>query len=461
MFFSLYAHPQKASTLIRTFSNKNSTHKNQELVISQTGILYLANADGVWSFNGVSWSCISLPGLKKPNCLFLSRDKFLYVGSKDEFGCFYINQKDEIKYFIVGKSFSQTINLSIGDVISCMVFKNKIYFLTKHKLYIFDQNKIIIKNSSIGGEFQFLGRYNQTLYLMEKGKGLFLMKNDIFKLINTDLKNIAICGVEEKNDTLKYIYTSKGVYEVNQNVTSVVSKLSFLDTANITSVKITKSRKYIATANSGLFVLDENHDSLSQISEINGHKIGPIKSIAINKVGGVCLLLDSKIHLIQNVENVIKNQLQVADSSVQGKVKIHKILDLKSNKNISLRNVYLSSGSCDLRFYYSFSAFEKFYDIKWYVKLIKVGRDGVWQKMNEKQMIDFKNLEEGNYFINVKAERNQKKLGESNLYFSISPPWFWSSYAKILYVLLFFEGLNRIRIYYRKYKQNFIQKTRN
>ncbi len=118
-----------------------------------------------------------------------------------------------------------------------------------------------------------------------------------------------------------------------------------------------------------------------------------------------------------------------------------KIRCLKSLENDSLlainsKEIIIPYSENSIVFNFSSSPMEKFYPSTWYVKLSSKDEEGEWRKADAGNYKEYSNLPEGEYTFQVKSLYRFKVLGESSIHFTILPPWYRTTVAKIIYVLL-------------------------
>ncbi|MCX6183048.1 MAG: hypothetical protein NT150_14100 [Bacteroidetes bacterium] len=133
-----------------------------------------------------------------------------------------------------------------------------------------------------------------------------------------------------------------------------------------------------------------------------------------------------------------------------GKISFRKIQNIFSDSLISTENP-LSFDNNNIRFTFSYSPLERFYSLEWYAMLEEDGK-GVWQKIDKTHFKEFSNLKEGDYTFRLKVVCRYTTLDETAVSFTILPPWYRTTLAKVIYFLLivalayFIFRYNRLRM---------------
>lgn len=121
-----------------------------------------------------------------------------------------------------------------------------------------------------------------------------------------------------------------------------------------------------------------------------------------------------------------------------GNTKISILKNLENDSIIDIHNkeIILPYSCNSLVFNFSTSPMEKFYPSTWYVKLSSKDEEGEWRKNDGGNFKEYANLPEGEYTLQVKSIYRFKVLGETSIHFTVLPPWYRTTLAKVFYLLL-------------------------
>ncbi len=119
-----------------------SAHEQNFDVIQDTeGYLYFANFSGIVTFDGAEWTTVTTSSGMRAVSLAVNNEGIVFVGGVDDFG-YLITLPDKSKRYI---SLSESLknNNIISEVFNVYAINNKVYFITKDKIYIYNENKKI------------------------------------------------------------------------------------------------------------------------------------------------------------------------------------------------------------------------------------------------------------------------------------------------------------------------------
>jgi len=109
-----------------------------------------------------------------------------------------------------------------------------------------------------------------------------------------------------------------------------------------------------------------------------------------------------------------------------------------------------SSEFNNVRFTYSVPEYDKFLTTQYAYQL-----DGLydkWSSWNSSSSASFENLPYGDYTFRVKASINNKEtVNAANFKFTIARPWYWSTLAIVLYIVLIIALFTVLNWFYKRY----------
>ena len=107
----------------------NAGLQNWEIKQDKNGILYVANNEGLLTFDGRYWNLFPLPNKTIVRSVEIGLDNKIYVGGQDELGYFSPTDNGRLSYH----SLTPLINVqnkSFGDVWDIVRINQNIFFLT-------------------------------------------------------------------------------------------------------------------------------------------------------------------------------------------------------------------------------------------------------------------------------------------------------------------------------------------
>ncbi|MBC7440529.1 MAG: histidine kinase, partial [Flavobacterium sp.] len=199
-------------------------------------------------------------------------------------------------------------------------FNKQIYFQSFNQLFVFKNNSI--KKIKIPFQISYCFVVENQIYLASVRDGIFLMNGNRFQKIKnwTGLENNIIHGIE-KNNNKTYIFTQKnGVFiDYNSKFSAWNNPLNeVLKKEIIITAKFLNNNKLaIGTAFRGLYIIDFNNNSYSNISRNNALKNNSVLSICLDKEKDLWLGLDNGI---AHIETNSPYQIFADNSGILGSV---------------------------------------------------------------------------------------------------------------------------------------------
>ncbi len=108
--------------------------QNWDIKQDKNGIIYLANNEGLLTFDGRNWNLYPLPNKTIVRSVEVGTDGRIYVGGQDEMGYFIPTESGRLKYHSL-THFIPVKDQSFGDVWDIVFFKNDVYFRSLYKIF--------------------------------------------------------------------------------------------------------------------------------------------------------------------------------------------------------------------------------------------------------------------------------------------------------------------------------------
>jgi hypothetical protein len=141
----------------------NAGLQNWDIRQDKNGIIYIANNEGLLSFDGRHWNLYPLPNKTIVRSVEIGADNRIYVGGQDELGYFTPGKNGRLTYFSLAKMIPAD-NSSFGDVWDIIAFKKDIFFRSPNKIFRFSNETVTVFNAPF--EWGFLG--NATANYMHR-----------------------------------------------------------------------------------------------------------------------------------------------------------------------------------------------------------------------------------------------------------------------------------------------------
>ncbi|HSN62095.1 MAG TPA: hypothetical protein VLR49_14245, partial [Ferruginibacter sp.] len=292
--------------------------QNWDIKQDKNGVIYIANNEGLLSFDGSNWHLYSLPNKTIVRSIDIGMDNRIYVGGQDELGYFSPSKNGLLTYH------SLTMNIPakdkvFGDVWDIISAQKNIFFRSNNK--IFKLTNGIFTTYNALNEWSYLGLCNDQLYAHDIKVGLMIFEkenwNPLF-LKNELPDNDPITGLLsiQKDSalitTLKhglYILCKTGIFKMESPNNSM-----FENERIYAATSINKEWIALATNNSGIYITDLKGNIIQSFSGKEGMQNNNVLSIFLDRQSNLWCGLDNGIDLIA-YNNAIK---QINPSSQNG-----------------------------------------------------------------------------------------------------------------------------------------------
>lgn len=311
----------------------NAASQNWDIDVDKDGVIYIANNQGLLSFDGQSWELFPLPDGGIIRSVFVHKNK-IFTGSYKEFGYW---KKDN-----TGKYFYTTLvpqlekyALQSEEFWEILAFEGDIYFRSFGAIYKYDYNTITRVQNVVSNKMIV---YQNKLLVAVRKNGLFNLnnKNELEKLPNLEILNgevvidMAIQGNDLIMGTRKKIFIYDGESSRLYGDSRLQEELKRSELNKILALE--NERLLFGTINNGLINYNKEKKSYTIFNRNNGLQNNTILDI-IEKDGNVWLGLDNGIDRIE-IDSPV--EFYTDDTGELGAV-----YDLEFYKN----NMYLASNT--------------------------------------------------------------------------------------------------------------------
>ncbi|MEO8253514.1 MAG: LuxR C-terminal-related transcriptional regulator [Flavobacterium sp.] len=303
IFLSISINAQNLLPFVENYTKSNYQGDNQIWSVAQgnDAAMYFANNYYLLRYDGVKWEKNTLPNKTIIRSILVDGNR-VYSGSYKEFGYWFRDKAAKMHYVSISKK-QQVFDESDNDEIwKIFKFKEKIYFQSFNDIFVFDGNTI--KKTKFPFQISYCFVVDNQILIASVREGIFKINKGKIESINelSLLKNNVIHAIEKHDDKTYFFTKKRGVYVLkNNNLTPWENPLNVvLKSANINVAKFLKSNKLvIGTASKGVFIVDLNDGSYSNINRNNVLMNNSILSIGIDKEDDLWLGLDNGIAHIE------------------------------------------------------------------------------------------------------------------------------------------------------------------
>ncbi len=282
--------------------------QNWAVKTDSNNVVWIANQEGLMSFNGNQWDLIRTPQLSTIRSLSFADDGTLYAGSIGDFGYIAPDTNGHRKYYSLMSKMEQDVEFT--DVWSTITIRDTTFFLTDNYLFLYFDDQVEI----IPGHHQYfyLGFEVSNHFIVQQiGGGLFHYEKDSLKKIeNSEFFEQRRVHAIFKQDS-SYLVATKfhGIFRVNFNAefnrvehiekfTTAVDDL--INVSTLYQAKpICNNFIGIATTHAGLFIIDLEGNLKYHFSTENQLLTDAVYDFTCTENGAVWLAQDMGLSLIE------------------------------------------------------------------------------------------------------------------------------------------------------------------
>ncbi len=325
--------------------------QNWDFKQDKNGIIYVANNEGLLSFDGSFWKLYPLPNKTIVRSVTIGGDNHIYVGGQDELGYFSPGANGRLTYHSLVDQLPKN-DRNFADVWDIAYYNKEVFFRTSRNIIRFAANKRV----SIGlapTNWSFLGEAKGKLYAHDKKTGLFVFENEKWTpLPSNNLTNVEVTSILSVKDAILITTLKNGIYQYGINGATKISTptTQYLENQRIyTATAINNEWIGIGTANSGVVIIDDKGGMIQSLSKPEGLQNYDVLSIYADNQNNVWVGLNNGIdcvgfnkaikHINPNYQDasayatmIYKDQLYVGTSSGLYSVPVKGTGDLSFNR---------------------------------------------------------------------------------------------------------------------------------
>lgn len=330
----------------------NAGLQNWDIKQDRNGIIYIANNEGLLSFDGTYWKLYPLPNKTIVRSVEIGADNKIYVGGQDELGYFAPDANGSLKYNSLTEIIP-TKDKSFGDVWDIVSFKKEIYFRSLNKIFKLSNQSVATYDAI--SEWAYLALSNDMLYAQDSKSGLMIYSNNVWQPIQSSSlpANDPITSILPiKNNTSIVTTLKNGLFLLEKGSVSKISTPNngLFQNARIYSAAIIDSNWIaLASSNRGVYIIDHSGAIIQSFSEREGIQNNNILSIFKDNQGNLwlgqnngidCIAYNSSIkHIKAPFQNgsgysaiINDNQLFIGTSNGLYHVALQQMKDLSFSK---------------------------------------------------------------------------------------------------------------------------------
>ncbi len=275
--------------------------QNWKIVQDEQGIMYVANNEGMLTFDGSKWSKYVVPNETVVRSLAIAPDGKIYVGAQSEMGYFEAGKNGLLEYHSL-LDLLPANQKEFADVWNVIVQKDKVFFQASKKIFMLTNGKMAAYPSI---NWQYMGFSNGLLIANEYAKGLLAFKNGLWVPFleegSLPKETRVVDFVSLNKDSSLLVTRADGVFYLSKNKLTPFRSpdLQRIAEKNMGGmVKLNNGNLAIATNLAGCFIVNQQGELTQQLSKQEGLQNNNLITMFLDKRKNLWLALDNGIDFI-------------------------------------------------------------------------------------------------------------------------------------------------------------------
>jgi DNA-binding CsgD family transcriptional regulator len=296
LLLNAYGFAQQLNPPIHNYTSieYKAASQNWDIDTDANGIIYVANNEGLLSFDGQAWELFPLPNGGIVRSVFVQDDK-IFTGSYKEFGYWEKDVTGQLFYTsLIPKLKKNTMQSEeIWEILS---FQGAIYFRSFGAIYKYKENKVVSLQNVISNKMIV---YRDKLVLAIRKEGLFYLDaaGELKPMPNQQqLKDRLIVDMAVNGDKL-LVGTREELYEYDENSSRLYRDqklLAEIKRSELNHLMLTNNHILIGTVKNGIVDYNRETKTYTVLNRNNGLQNNTVLGF-VKKHGNLWLSLDNGI----------------------------------------------------------------------------------------------------------------------------------------------------------------------
>lgn len=279
--------------------------QNWDIRQDSSGIVYMANNEGLLSFDGRYWNLYPLPNRTIVRSVEVGPDQRIYVGGQDELGYFAPAANGQLHYHSLVPLIPEK-KRGFGDVWDIVPMGKDLYFRSASHIFKFSNlQSVAVYMAPL--EWSYLGACNGRLYAHDYKNGLLLLDGGNWVPVQSPLAT-SLAGndpvtamMATGKDSAIVTQLKSGLYRLAGNTLSKMplpTGATYVQERIYAATALHGQRMALATNNGGVYITDWNGQVVQRFSRAEGLQNNNVLSIFLDKQQNLWLGLDNGIDFI-------------------------------------------------------------------------------------------------------------------------------------------------------------------
>jgi len=282
--------------------NYSAGLQNWDFKQDDNGILYIANNEGLLSFDGRYWKLYPLPNKTIVRSVEIAADNKIYAGGQDELGYYAPGSNGKLQYTSLTKFIPQK-DRSFGDVWDIVSYQKDVFFRTPNRIFKIRNEAVEVFYAP--SEWSFMGICNGIIYAHDFSAGLLNFENNVWMPLKATNKlpvNDPVTSILPLTKDSTLITTLKnGIFILSATGYTKMESAILQNIQNkriYAATKINTDQFALATNNGGVDIIDSKGQLIQSFSKTEGLQNNNVLSIFLDRLNNLWLGLDNGIDYV-------------------------------------------------------------------------------------------------------------------------------------------------------------------
>lgn len=276
--------------------------QNWDINQDENGIIYVANNEGLLSFDGRYWNLYPLPNKTIVRSVAIGKGNRIYTGGQDEMGYFAPDANGKLQYHSLTGLIPEK-DRSFGDVWDIVLLRNDVFFRSPGKIFKLTNNSIAVYYPHT--EWSYITACKEQLYAHDYTTGLMRYENNTWLPLHTPnplpLTDPVTAMLPLQKDSILVTTLKNGLFIMSGSGISPLKSVNnalFINKRVYAATTINNNWVALATNNGGVYITDTRGQIVQGFSKTERLQNNNILSIFLDKQGNLWLGLDNGIDFI-------------------------------------------------------------------------------------------------------------------------------------------------------------------
>ncbi|MCA5003541.1 triple tyrosine motif-containing protein [Sphingobacterium bovistauri] len=280
-------------------------NQNWSIAFSTTGILYVANTEGLLSYDGTYWSLNQLPNRSTVRSVKISKDNRIYTGGLSEFGFWQRSENGHLQYTSISSLVKDKSTLKNDEIWKIILNGDEVIFQSFSKSYIYKNKQISIMTAD-GEPFLFAHYVYNNIFYQQIPSGLHVYAHNKLTAVKDKEKlqssNIlSMLPFHNQNTLIATSHNGLYIMDKDQNIKKWDCEASnILAKHQINNgIQLTTDHYAFGTIKNGVYIINKAGKIIQHINKNNGLQNNTVLSLGIDPQQNLWVGLDNGIDCIQ------------------------------------------------------------------------------------------------------------------------------------------------------------------